>query len=49
MGSFIFLAKDLLNDFSIEHFQNSPEATVRVEDFDALMRRIGEALSREKG
>ena len=40
---------DLLNNFSVEHFQNLPEATVRAEDFDALMRKIGEMLSREKG
>lgn len=39
----------LLNDFSIEHFQNLPEATVRAEDFDALMRKIGNMLSCEKG
>ena len=40
---------DLLNNFSIEHFKDSAEATVRAEDFDALIRKIGEALSREKG
>ena len=40
---------DLLNNFSVEHFHDLPEATVRAEDFDALMRKIGETLSREKG
>ena len=40
---------DLLNNFSIEHFQNLPEATFRAEDFDALMRKIGDVLSCGKG
>ncbi len=37
---------DLLNDFSVEHFQGLTEATVNVEDFDNLMRKIGDVLPR---
>jgi hypothetical protein len=38
---------NLLNDFSVEHFHDSTEAIVSVADFDSLMRKIGDVLSRE--
>jgi hypothetical protein len=47
--SFVNKIYDLLNNFSIEHFQNLTEAVIRAEDFDVLMRKIGEVLSRKKG
>ena len=40
---------NLLNNFSIEHFQNLPEASISAGDFDILMRKIGDVLSCGKG
>ena len=47
--SFVNKIYDLLNNFSTEHFQDSTEAIINLEDFDTLMRKIGELLSCEKG
>ena len=38
---------NLLNDFSTKHFQDSNEANINIGDYDALMRKIGDVLSRE--
>jgi hypothetical protein len=38
---------NLLNDFSTKHFQGLAEATISIEDFETLMRKIGDVLSRE--
>ena len=38
---------NLLNDFSVEHFQSLAEATISIEDFETLMRKIGDVLSLE--
>ena len=38
---------DLLNNFSTKHFQDSTEANINIGDYDALMRKIGDVLSRK--
>ena len=46
--SFVDKIYNLLNNFSTEHFQDSAEVTISAEDFDILMRKIGDVLSDEK-
>ena len=38
---------NLLNDFSTKYFHDSVEANIKIGDYDTLMRKIGDVLSRE--